>query len=75
MLYNWQLTWHSRLSCNIKLEFPQFPSASLLTLAFSALTLWVGHQEEHYLTCKKLSDKVLAPASLLANNVVLFCIV
>jgi len=27
-------------------------------VAFSALTLLVGHQEEH-LTCKKLSDEVL----------------
>jgi len=30
-----------------------------LSIAFSDLTLLVGHQEEH-LTCKKFSDEVLA---------------
>jgi len=33
------------------------------TSAFSALTLLVGHQEEH-LACKKLSDEVLARLSV-----------
>jgi len=31
----------------------------VVIVAFSALTLLVGHQEEH-LVCKKLSDEVLA---------------
>jgi len=31
----------------------------MLLVAFSALTLLVGHQEEHP-ACKKLSDEVLA---------------
>jgi len=43
----------------VQLKLP----ASLFSLlngnAFSALTLLVGHQEEHP-ACKKLSDKVMA---------------
>jgi len=41
-------------------------------LAFSALTLLVGHQEEH-LSCKKLSDEVLAWLSVW-SEVQLICV-
>jgi len=40
--------------------------------AFSALTMLVGHQEEHP-TCKKLSDEVLAWLSVW-NEVQMICI-
>jgi len=44
----------------------------LISFAFSALTLLVGHQEEH-LAYKKLSDEVLAWISLW-NEVQMICI-
>jgi len=40
--------------------------------AFSALTLFVGHQEEHP-ACRKLSDEVLAWLSVW-NEVQMICI-
>jgi len=40
--------------------------------AFSALTLLIGHQEEH-VACKKLSDKVLAWLSVW-SKVPMICI-
>jgi len=38
---------------------PYDPTCRVPLIAFSALTLLIGHQEEHP-ACKKLSDEVLA---------------
>ena len=51
---------HSSISCITQQYILRiFLSVLMLLVAFSALTLLVGHQEEHP-ACKKLSDEVLA---------------
>jgi len=47
------------LNFNYSIKLVKIVIAIVVIVAFSALILFVGHQEEH-LTCKKLSNEVLA---------------
>jgi len=51
------LLWFSLLY--ISYDFFHFGSSCVVSFAFCALTLLVGHQKKHPV-CKKLSDEVLA---------------
>jgi len=59
--------------CEVRLCMPCIFITSLCSfIAFSALTLMAGHQEEHP-ACEKLSDKVLAWLSVW-SEVQMICI-